>query len=190
MSNDKEQYRQSENPESERSRDSKPLTNNPTHQGGKKPQSVPSTAQLPQTGALSPSRLEEFQHTKRIRLGDAGDGYSIEPGAIKPEDGLALFLPEQAEPMIFKNQDVIGIGRVDPSADVNPELDLTPYHGAALGVSRFHAVITRVKNTYQIKDMGSTNGTRINGKKLPPYTLTPITSGDQIRLGHLVIVVG
>jgi len=152
---------------------------------------LPQTAELPQTGPLSPKALESPHATKKITVSDLADRYQITPSiAEKSESSLVLFLPEETTPIIFNDKDVITLGRLDRAANITPELDLTAYHGAELGVSRYHAVITRVNDRYHIKDMGSTNGTRVNDKKLPPYTLTPISRGDQIRVGHLTLVVG
>lgn len=103
---------------------------------------------------------------------------------------LALFLPMQSDPLIMAVEERITLGRLDKAQDIEPTIDLTPYHGAALGVSRFHAEICRIKGVFHIKDMGSTNGTRINNEKIAPYRNIAFKSGDEIRLGHLVMIVG
>ena len=92
--------------------------------------------------------------------------------------------------MVIADKNIITMGRNDPVSGINPTLDLTEYHGSDLGVSRFHAEISINDGKYYIKDMGSTNGTYVNGTKIAPYKLTPIRNGDQIRLGHLSIVIG
>ncbi|NPA93358.1 MAG: FHA domain-containing protein [Chloroflexi bacterium] len=54
-------------------------------------------------------------------------------------------------------------------------------------VSRRHARLNRQADAYVLEDLGSTNGTFVNGKRLvAPYTLRP---GDEIRIGpHVVLV--
>ena len=47
-------------------------------------------------------------------------------------------------------------------------------------VSRYHAKITRKKNSYFLEDIGSHNGTRVNGKLIRSAR---IKSGDKIMLG-------
>ena len=80
-------------------------------------------------------------------------------------------------------------GRKDPRAHVNPDFDLTPYNGAALGVSRQHARVFYERGQLFIEDKGSTNHTHVQGRQLTPSTSQPLCSGDEIRLGRLVLVV-
>lgn len=46
------------------------------------------------------------------------------------------------------------------------------------GVSRLHCEIVRMQDGYGIVDLGSTNGTRLNGEQLVPYKLYPLQEGD------------
>ena len=48
-------------------------------------------------------------------------------------------------------------------------------------VSRKHAGIRKVNGTYELADLGSTNGVYVNGHKVPKKTLAP---GDIIRVGN------
>jgi hypothetical protein len=51
------------------------------------------------------------------------------------------------------------------------------------GVSRRHALLVRLTDgTYAIKELGSTNGTKLNGRHLPPGVLTPLIEGDSLSL--------
>jgi len=106
------------------------------------------------------------------------------------ERKLSLFFPNQKEPTVLELSGTITLGRTDLAAGIHPTIDLTPHNGALLGVSRFHAEITLVSGKFHVKDMGSTNGTRINDNKIPPYRLIPFKTGDIIRLGHLNIIIG
>ena len=148
----------------------------------------------PQTVRLTQAELAKFKaevDTKKIDSDKLLKQYAMEvPEAISPEKGLALFLPRSTEPVVITDKNIITMGRNDPVSGINPTLDLTQYHGAELGVSRFHAEISINEGRYYIKDMGSTNGTYVNGTKISPYKLTQIHHNDQIRLGHLSIVIG
>ena len=148
----------------------------------------------PQTARLSKKQLEEYGinlDTKKLDSDKLLQKYTREvPESDSPDTGIALFLPRQTEPVVITDKNIITMGRNDPVSGINPTLDLTDYHGAELGVSRFHAEISINDARYYIKDMGSTNGTYVNGTKVAPYKLTQIRSGDQIRLGHLSILVG
>jgi FHA domain-containing protein len=48
-------------------------------------------------------------------------------------------------------------------------------------VSRKHAGIRKVDGSYELADLGSTNGVYVNGQKVPKKTLEP---GDIIRVGN------
>ena len=52
------------------------------------------------------------------------------------------------------------------------------------GISRVHARITNEDNRFYIKDMNSTNGTRVNGKELACYELCEIKPQDRIEFGN------
>lgn len=56
-------------------------------------------------------------------------------------------------------------------------------------ISRVHCKITCVNNNYYITDIGSANGTYVNGLKVPVDNQVPITVGDKIRLAKSEFVV-
>ena len=53
------------------------------------------------------------------------------------------------------------------------------------GVSRIHARITCEGKRFYIKDMNSTNGTKIDGRELVCYELCELQTGNRIELGNL-----
>ncbi|MGI6394966.1 MAG: FHA domain-containing protein [bacterium] len=57
-------------------------------------------------------------------------------------------------------------------------------------VSRNHATITAKAGRVFIEDSSSTNGTFVNGEKIPPTTPIEITDGTTISVGDSVIAVG
>jgi pSer/pThr/pTyr-binding forkhead associated (FHA) protein len=56
-------------------------------------------------------------------------------------------------------------------------------------VSRLHAALKIHHNRVTIMDLGSSNGTRVNGQKIVPHVDYPINQGDIIALGKLKIQV-
>lgn len=55
-------------------------------------------------------------------------------------------------------------------------------------VSRVHATITLHDGVTQIRDLGSRNGTFVNGTRIDE-TPVPIDIGDNVRIGHVECVV-
>lgn len=84
---------------------------------------------------------------------------------------------------------VIHVGRVDPSSNVFPEIDLTDDDVVSKCVSRRHARILRQENRVVVEDLGSVNGTFINGNRLAPYLPETLSDGDTLQLGKLLIEV-
>ncbi len=52
-------------------------------------------------------------------------------------------------------------------------------------ISRRHARITVEHGQCHIEDMNSTNGTRVNGRRLDAFVSTPISPGDRISIGRI-----
>ncbi len=78
------------------------------------------------------------------------------------------------------------IGR-EPFSDAPvPYLDLDFYdpHGY---VSRRHAVILRDEHGYWIRDLGSENGTLVNGVRLPPRQAHLLRDGDELQIAQIVL---
>lgn len=80
------------------------------------------------------------------------------------------------------------LGRYDTISTQRPDLDLTPFGALEKGVSRIHAAIYRSEDTdtLTLVDMGSSNGTHLNGQRLAPDQPRVLRDGDEIRLGKLV----
>jgi pSer/pThr/pTyr-binding forkhead associated (FHA) protein len=60
----------------------------------------------------------------------------------------------------------------------NPTTDITLLDE---GISREHALILRDEQTFTIEDLQSTNGTKVNGKRVRSAELA---HGDTIEVGH------
>lgn len=68
-------------------------------------------------------------------------------------------------------------------------LDLAPFRGYALGVSRRHAVVRQAGDGYEVLDLGSVNGSWLNEDRLTPHTPQPLPSGSHLRLGRMRLFV-
>ncbi|MDX2074889.1 MAG: FHA domain-containing protein [bacterium] len=100
---------------------------------------------------------------------------------------LLMMLPGQTTPLTFVDVKSIILGRYDPTTGLYPTVDLIPYFGKSLGVSRRHAEIILQHGHYYVRDLDSANGTWLNNRKMTNQPEV-IKSGDQLRLGELLIV--
>lgn len=66
-----------------------------------------------------------------------------------------------------------------------PHLDLSPYGAAEMGVSREHLQLGLKDYSLYVTDLGSTNGTFLNGLRVMPNQPRIVRDRDEIRLGQL-----
>jgi pSer/pThr/pTyr-binding forkhead associated (FHA) protein len=114
--------------------------------------------------------------TEEPEVLDTGVDKEVEHLVLASPDGSTLEIPAKDE---------IVIGREDPISEVFPDVDLTGLGGMENGVSRRHAVIHRAGGDFTVEDMGSTNGTYINKKKIQPHAPQAIKPGDELKFGKL-----
>jgi len=101
--------------------------------------------------------------------------------------GLKLTIPDSRRSLEVPLTREVSIGRLDPASASFPDVDLSSDGGLEKGISRRHAQITRRGNEVFIEDLGSINGTFLNGKKLMPYSPQVLKSGDELQLGELTL---
>lgn len=88
---------------------------------------------------------------------------------------LQVSLPDGTETTHELGENEISVGRVEDNM-------LQIEDGS---VSSRHAILTLRGDDYVLTDIGSTNGTRVNGQDLAPDTECPLKGGDTIRFGHV-----
>jgi hypothetical protein len=81
------------------------------------------------------------------------------------------------------------IGRLDAESNNFPDVDLVPFGGYRLGISRRHASLIVKDDQLLIADLSSSNGTAVNGDRLQPKTWTRLSEGDHLRLGHMLFLI-
>jgi len=81
----------------------------------------------------------------------------------------------------------VSIGRLDATTATYPDIDLTNDGGLEKGVSRRHAKITRKGSEVFLEDLGSVNGTLLNGKRLTPYLPHALRDDDEVRVGRILM---
>jgi len=104
---------------------------------------------------------------------------SIDP-ALR-EDGSPEPPAGTAAQQIELTRDSSLIGRRSDRRAIFPEIALD----ADDAISHRHALLNRLPDgSLVLRDIESSNGTRLNGVDLKPLVDTPLKDGDQITLGH------
>ncbi len=88
--------------------------------------------------------------------------------------------------LLFPKKETV-IGRRDTGTNTMPDVDLSMYAGYRMGVSRRHAVIRLRNSEIEIFDLGSSNGTWVNGVRLPAHQTRQLRDGDEIALGKMTM---
>jgi hypothetical protein len=112
---------------------------------------------------------------------------NYQPSGADAWGSLHLLDTGQVLPLTGRNE--FTLGRVSEGQPIMPDIDLSPYQAYASGVSRLHAVIKRDGKRVIIMDLGSANGTYVNGKRLTTNVEHPLAHGDVTALGKLKIQV-
>jgi len=113
-------------------------------------------------------------------------------GSDSFNDGMLLRIEVDGgkEAVLIKPTQETVLGRRDPATGAMPDVDMTPFAGYRMGVSRRHAVIRHADgNRLDVWDLGSSNGTFLNGTRLNAHRPYKIHDGDEIRLGQMMMKV-
>lgn len=100
----------------------------------------------------------------------------LEPAASINVNPRLKRVTENEEPLTVEvDSENFLIGRNDEAVN---------YTDTAVGVSRMHVEIIRIdSNRYGIKDLGSKNGSKLNGNPMVPYKLYALNENDVFELG-------
>jgi CRP-like cAMP-binding protein len=109
--------------------------------------------------------------------------------AVAPHqaEALAYFISKSSGNVfpVFKSDSLIG--RYDSVTGQNPEVDLTN-EDASRNISRRHArIVIKDGKPFVAEEIGTMNGTYLNGQKMPTGVLTAIQDGDELSLCRLTL---
>ena len=78
------------------------------------------------------------------------------------------------------------VGRIDPVTGIHPDVDLTPVDGKR-SISRRHARVRREDGDSfsVIEDVGTMNGTFVNGVRVVAGRASPVEAGDTVVFGTI-----
>ncbi len=144
-------------------------------------------AQLAFTEKLSRATIQKVeQETKKTRKNPVLDSPSMtyRPGS---ESQISLHLIDSGKVLALAGRNEFTLGRITEGQPILPDVDLTPFEAYSQGVSRLHAALKVVDQRVVVVDLGSSNGTRVNGQKIVPNVDYPISHGDILALGRLRI---
>jgi pSer/pThr/pTyr-binding forkhead associated (FHA) protein len=125
-----------------------------------------------------------------------------ESSDLEPPEAYEVYLPDTKTPMksvvslhivdfgqiiSLTGRQEFTLGRVSGSQSVLPDIDLAPYEAYEKGTSRLHASIKLDGQFVSIIDLGSVNGTYLNGKPIPVHEPQALGNGDIISLGDLKV---
>jgi CRP-like cAMP-binding protein len=139
---------------------------------------------------------KQFEELKKDgKAGPSPTGVTLEkvaePGrraaAEAQSEALAYFISKASGNVfaVFKPDSLIG--RYDSVTGMAPDIDLTN-EDSARNISRRHArVLVKDGKPYVAEEIGTMNGTYLNGQKIPTGVLTPINDGDELTLCRLTL---
>jgi CRP-like cAMP-binding protein len=107
------------------------------------------------------------------------------PAAPQQAEALAYFISKASGNVfpVFKPDSLIG--RYDSVTGQTPEVDLT-HEDSARNISRRHArLVVKEGKPFVAEEIGTMNGTYLNGQRLATGVLTPIKDGDELTLCRL-----
>jgi pSer/pThr/pTyr-binding forkhead associated (FHA) protein len=127
-----------------------------------------------------------FMNTSRL-MADAARAPAASFASLRTGQ-IALSINGAPAALVLEGRAEYILGR-EGSDQVAPDVDLNPYGGREQGVSRVHAALRRDQQRLMLIDLGSTNGTRLNGRALTAHQAARVENGDEIRLGKLSLTV-
>jgi len=109
----------------------------------------------------------------------------VQPTVV--DAAVSLHMVDSGQVVQLTGQTEFTLGRVSDGQPILPDVDLSHYEAYSQGVSRLHAAMKISNNRVVITDLGSSNGTRVNGQKIVPHVDYPLNHGDMIALGKFMI---
>jgi hypothetical protein len=110
-----------------------------------------------------------------------------EKNYVSSDAWISLHLLESGQILPVSDRTEFTLGRVSENQPIMPDVDLSSYKAYENGVSRLHAVIRHNDGNIAIMDLGSANGTYINGVRIVSNVEQPLRHSDILALGKLKI---
>lgn len=116
----------------------------------------------------------------------------VRGGEYRPGCDVVLQVDEVGESvriMADMLEHPVVIGRQDPMTGQVPEVNLDDFAGYRMGVSRKHAMLEVKNEALTVTDLGSSNGTYLNGNRLAARQPEVVLERDMLRVGQVLLKV-
>lgn len=100
---------------------------------------------------------------------------------------ILLLIRGEVKRVLLAEESHCLLGRFDRTSPTANHVNLAPYDAETRTVSRIHAQLHVDGPGLFLTDLGSTNGTYVNGLPLIPHVTQRLRSGEEVLLGHLPI---
>lgn len=104
---------------------------------------------------------------------------TVAGGGVNLVPYIRISFPNTADDEILKLEGHLWVG----GRDANCEIPLDSAH-----VSRKHFELARTQEGFYLTDLGSSNGTKVNGDRLAPHEPKKLESGDEITIKSILLV--
>jgi len=119
-----------------------------------------------------------------VKVDDTGGGARVNNDAtVAGVSNLVPYFrisyPNTADDEVLKLEGQLWVAGRDPGSEIPID---SPH------ISRKHFELVRTKEGFFITDLGSSNGTKLNGNRIPPHEPTRLDSGDELKVMNVVML--
>jgi pSer/pThr/pTyr-binding forkhead associated (FHA) protein len=111
------------------------------------------------------------------------------PAVLTRQDSIALRVVGSTVSIPLVGQQDYILGRAEGTQAILPDIDLNRFGAHEKGVSRLHCHLKFQNDQMVVVDLGSANGTYLNGTRLTPDRAILVSDNDTLTLGSLKVQV-
>ncbi|MFZ4825844.1 MAG: FHA domain-containing protein [Phototrophicaceae bacterium] len=134
-------------------------------------------------------RASETMMVKDNLLVDKDDAPAYASGTSRLNGSLVYITIERQNEAITRNirERPVLLGRLEQHEIDRYNIDLSHLSALERGVSRHHVALISKEGRVYVRDLGSANGTTLNGTELEANKLYPVHDGDELMLGRMLL---
>lgn len=142
------------------------------------------------TAAKASAPRNESQQAPTVQAPASRSDSKPVKAPLEPPAGLKLVHRDSGSEFALEpDQNEFLVGRPDPVIGVMPEINLGPLDGKRT-LSRRHAKVICEGGLWAVREeVGTTNGTSLNGRRVRTGETVPIQAGDALRFGAIELEV-